>query len=67
MNDKTADRLVEISDRLGNRKDQDAMDIDWLITRVALLRRQNDQLQKRLTDTQDVAAAMYRRLGEHRG
>lgn len=74
MTDKVAAKLVEISDRIGERKDQDAQDIDWLISRVALLRRRNDllredvaSLKKQLTDAQDVAAAMYRQLRGHRG
>jgi hypothetical protein len=74
MTDKVAGKLVEISDRLGDRKDQDAQDIDWLISQIALLRRRNDllcedvaSLKKQLTDAQDVAAAMYRQLGAQRG
>jgi Mg2+ and Co2+ transporter CorA len=74
MTDKIADKLIEISDRLGDRKDQDAQDIDWLISQVALLRRRNDLLRedvatfkKQLTDAQDVAAALYRLLGVRNG
>jgi hypothetical protein len=74
MTDKVAGKLVEISDRLGDRKDPDAQDIDWLISQIALLRRRNDllcedvaSLKKQLTDAQDVAAAMYRQLGAQRG
>jgi hypothetical protein len=74
MTDKVAGKLVEISDRLSDRKDPDAQDIDWLISQIALLRRRNDllcedvaSLKKQLTDAQDVAAAMYRQLGAQRG
>jgi hypothetical protein len=67
MNDETAAKLFEIEERLGDREDQDALDIDWLLGQVAMLQANITALEKQLSDAQDIAGAMYLRLGVQNG